>query len=71
MTAPMSPWLRSCGSKRRYRSEGKALQVASLCVKDRGGSLRAYHCSLCFGWHLTRKPLAENRIAAPVERVSV
>jgi len=39
-----------CGRKRRYRSEGDALDAARILGVERGR--RAYLCALCGHWHL-------------------
>jgi len=40
-----------CARKRRYRSEGDALDAALLAGVARGR--KAYHCPLCGHWHLS------------------
>ena len=40
-----------CGSKRRYRTQGDALDAALLAGVERQRS--AYRCALCQHWHLT------------------
>ena len=42
---------RSCTRKRRYRSQGDALDAAMLLGIERQRA--AYHCPLCGTWHLT------------------
>lgn len=39
-----------CGSKRRYRSQGDALDAAALLGLERQRT--AYLCPLCTRWHL-------------------
>ncbi|MEI6464312.1 MAG: hypothetical protein WCQ89_06280 [Verrucomicrobiota bacterium] len=46
---------RACGGKRRYRSQGDALDAALLAGVERQRS--AYRCELCGQWHLTSKPV--------------
>ncbi|MBI5380758.1 MAG: hypothetical protein HZA31_02545 [Opitutae bacterium] len=41
---------RMCTRKRRYRSEGDALDAALLVGNTRG---KAYLCPICRCWHLT------------------
>ncbi len=43
-----------CGGKRRYRTQGDALDAAMLAGVER--QREAYRCSLCGHWHLTSKP---------------
>ena len=53
---------RTCGGKRRYLSKACAFVCASGALhSEDGGSLRAYFCPLCSGWHLTKKPLRWSR----------
>ena len=40
-----------CIRKRRYRTEGEALNAALLAGVER--HRKAYLCSLCHHWHLT------------------
>lgn len=42
---------RMCTGKRRYRSEGDALDAALLASGSR--RRKAYRCPLCLRWHLT------------------
>ena len=42
---------RMCAGKRRYRSEGDALDAAALVGVER--RRKAYRCPLCGYWHLT------------------
>jgi hypothetical protein len=42
---------RRCTSKRRYRSQGDALDAALIAGTER--RRRAYLCPLCGRWHLT------------------
>jgi len=42
---------RMCTDKRRYRTQGDALDAALLAVGGRGRA--AYRCPLCGFWHLT------------------
>lgn len=44
----------SCGRKRRYRSQGDALEAAFLAGVERART--AYPCPLCGSWHLATKP---------------
>jgi hypothetical protein len=48
--AQREPKLR-CRGKRRYRSQGDALDAAMLAGVER--QRRAYVCPLCGHWHLT------------------
>jgi hypothetical protein len=41
-----------CTGKRRHRTAGDAVAVASRMVR-RTGSVRPYECRHCRGWHLT------------------
>lgn len=45
----------SCGSKYRYETEQIALAAATKRVLRGAPMLRAYHCELCGGWHLTKR----------------
>ena len=45
---------RMCGRKRRYRSQGDALQAAALLGLERLRS--AYLCPVCGQWHLASRP---------------
>jgi len=42
---------RMCTAKRRYRTQGDALDAAALVGAERGR--KAYLCPLCRLWHLT------------------
>jgi hypothetical protein len=42
---------RGCTRKRRYKSQGDALQAAALLGIER--HRKAYSCPLCGHWHLT------------------
>jgi hypothetical protein len=42
---------RMCTRKRRYRSEGDALDAARIAGRER--MRKAYLCPLCRQWHLT------------------
>lgn len=42
---------RACTGKRKYRSQGDALDAALLLGVER--QRQAYLCSLCGAWHLT------------------
>lgn len=44
----------ACGRKRRYRSQGDALEAAFLAGVERERT--AYLCQLCGAWHLATKP---------------
>lgn len=44
---------RQCTSKRRYRTQGDALDAALLAGVERQRS--AYRCSVCKLWHLTSR----------------
>lgn len=44
---------RMCGGKRRYRTQGDALDAA-LCAGV-AGQRAAYRCQLCGLWHLTSR----------------
>lgn len=45
----------SCGRKYRYETEQAALTAAAKRVLNGAPTLRAYHCELCGGWHLTKR----------------
>ena len=47
---------RECEAKTRYVDEHQANKGAGRCERERGLPLRAYECSFCGGWHLTRTP---------------
>jgi len=47
--------LKSCKSKRRYRTFEFAEKVREKCEAERGDKLRVYWCSLCLGYHITRR----------------
>ena len=44
---------RRCTGKRRYRTQGDALDAALVAGVERTRS--AYHCTLCGMWHLTSR----------------
>jgi hypothetical protein len=44
---------RSCTGKRRYRTQGDALDAALVAGVER--SRAAYRCALCGHWHLTSR----------------
>ena len=47
--------LRECLRKRRYHTAEYARTIAQRVREQRGVELRVYHCSLCDGFHLTKK----------------
>ena len=44
---------RQCTGKRRYRTQGDALDAAMLAGVERQRS--AYRCTICQHWHLTSR----------------
>lgn len=48
--------LQACRRKRRYWRIAKALREAARVSKIVGIPLHVYHCLICSGWHLTKKP---------------
>ena len=47
-----------CRGKRCYKTKVAALDCASRVLRYQSGAqLRAYKCSLCGSWHLTKKSL--------------
>lgn len=50
---PEDPRQRACGRKRRYRSQGDALDAALLAGVERERS--AYLCRYCGQWHLASR----------------
>lgn len=44
---------RMCTGKRRYRTQGDALDAALLAGVERQRT--TYHCQLCGFWHLTSR----------------
>jgi hypothetical protein len=44
----------ACSRKRRYRTQGDALDAAMLAGVERGRT--AYQCPLCGRWHLATRP---------------
>ncbi|HEY0947475.1 MAG TPA: hypothetical protein VGD81_19485 [Opitutaceae bacterium] len=44
---------RMCVRKRRYRTQGDALDAAALIGGER--NRKAYRCPLCGQWHLTSR----------------
>lgn len=44
---------RTCTGKRKYRSQGDALDAAALLGVER--QRKAYCCVLCGAWHLTSR----------------
>jgi len=60
--SPIAQWLGAdqCVRKRRYADKRDAQTALNSFSKFRGRhgrpeQLRAYHCDLCQGWHLTKK----------------
>jgi hypothetical protein len=60
--SPLAQWLAAnqCERKRRYADKRDAQTALNSFSKFRGRhgrpeQLRAYHCALCGGWHLTKK----------------
>jgi len=45
----------ACARKRRYRSQGDALDAAMIAGVERQRT--AYRCELCGHWHLATKPV--------------
>jgi hypothetical protein len=49
-----------CGSKARYARKADAAYAKNYRLHrsrlNAPGFLRIYHCPVCNGWHLTRKP---------------
>ncbi len=43
----------ACRRKRRYATQGDALEAAMLAGVER--QRRAYHCAVCGFWHLTTR----------------
>lgn len=43
----------ACTRKRRYRSQGDALDAAAILGLER--DRKAYHCPLCGQWHLASR----------------
>ncbi len=48
---------RACGRKRRYRSQGDALDAALFAGVERERA--AYRCPYCGQWHLTTRDRSE------------
>jgi hypothetical protein len=46
--------LHACTRKRRYRTQGDALDAAMVAGVERGRT--AYQCPQCGQWHLATKP---------------
>jgi len=46
-----------CLSKHRYATEAKAIKshMRTARKKNNSGYVRAYHCEVCDGWHITTK----------------
>lgn len=44
----------ACARKRRYRTQGDALDAALVAGVERGRT--AYQCLVCGHWHLATKP---------------
>lgn len=44
--------------KRKYETEGEALSTAAhqIATAHAPKALRAYRCTWCSGWHLTKNP---------------
>lgn len=43
---------RQCGTKRRYRSHKKAMEVALRLERKDGDAMSAYRCRFCGWWHI-------------------
>lgn len=48
-------YYKSCGSKTKYKTEEEANDKALEALEYRSISLFTYFCTICFGWHLSRK----------------
>ncbi len=46
---------RSCKSKNRYTSEGRAIHACIVGSTERGALLTWYKCRFCEGWHITSR----------------
>lgn len=53
----------ACGRKRRYRSQGDALDAALLAGVERERA--AYRCRYCGQWHLTTRDRDDPRPRGP------
>jgi hypothetical protein len=45
----------SCQSKKRYDGEAEAEQTAMYLYTYKAVVVKSYHCTVCLGWHLTRR----------------
>lgn len=54
---------RACGRKRRYRTQGDALDAALLAGVERERT--AYVCRYCGQWHLASRDPADPRARRP------
>lgn len=48
---------RQCYDKKRYADKARARRAVRSMKPLL--AMRAYHCALCGGWHLTRRPVRE------------
>lgn len=53
--------IKMCFSKKRYSSEGLANTVAQKVLSERNIKLRAYYCTGCAGFHLTKRILENSK----------
>ncbi len=51
---------RSCRCKARFDTHSEARLAAKAVMRREGGTLRAYHCRFCNGWHVGH-PMARRR----------
>jgi len=49
-----------CARKKRYRSQAEAHSMANVAFQQRGTRLHCYFCSLCGGYHLTKRTRVNN-----------
>ena len=53
----------ACVGKRRYDTEQEALEATQYLRKTQDLSLSVYRCTVCGGWHLTKKRGRKKRCA--------
>lgn len=52
---------KACESKNRYLSRSDAEEAIRLCAEHGTKGLHCYRCEFCKGWHLTSKPLQQEK----------
>jgi len=58
--APSDP-VKVCQSKNRYATKEFAERLAQRGRTNQGWRISVYHCDVCDGWHLTKRPQGQGK----------